>query len=210
MPTIGGTAALFPFAGGHVPGSPRTTPSGHGWFPPSASGLHRPHPWPVASGTCGLRHLAACPPVRPGSRPPPPGSPRPATALESLLQPSRSQRSHPTAPSILNGPAPRLPSPPPSPSQPRATPSEHPPGDTPAVSRRELTGGEGGGGGGGRRARPQRCCNGFLHVTAAFPGLSRCAKPALPGTKMADRKRRRQRGAPGDVIAARGGSDLVA
>lgn len=74
-----------------------------------------------------------------------------------------------------------------------------------------CTGGKGGGGGSSQRARPEWWCNGFLHVTTPFPGLSHCAKPTLPETKMVDRKRQRQRTSPCDVTRRAGepkGRDL--
>lgn len=79
----------------------------------------------------------------------------------------------------------------------------HQKGTHPKVSRLQLTVGKGGGGSSGQRARPERCCNGFPHVTTPSPGLSHCAKPTLPGTKMVDRKLLRQRTSPCDVIHTR-------
>ena len=82
-------------------------------------------------------------------------------------------------------------------------PYPHQKGTHPKVSRLQLTVGKGGGGSSGQRARPERCCNGFLHVTTPSPGLSHCAKPTLPGTKMVDRKLLRQRASPCYVINTR-------
>lgn len=79
---------------------------------PPASSVCRPHPWPLATLTTQLRtyppsHAPQLPAATPEDSLPrrQRGSP--------FLQPSASQRSHPTAHSILNGHAPRISSRPP-------------------------------------------------------------------------------------------------
>lgn len=94
-----------------------------------------------------------------------------------------------TPDSFLNGRAPKISFPPSASDPARGSPFPHPNqlGTHPKASRRELTGGKGGGGGGSQRAQPGWWCNGFRPVTILALGPSHCAKPNLPGTKMAGR-----------------------
>ncbi|VTJ59288.1 Hypothetical predicted protein [Marmota monax] len=146
---------------------------------PLASSIYRPHPWPCSSKP------------RLGNKPSLQSPQPPAATPEPSVNPQQPPRWRPfLQPFPHNGHTRQLPQRsrffPPTDSYPaRGSPFSHPNqlGTHPKASCRELTGGKGGGGGGSQRAQPG-CCNGFRPVTILALGLSHCAKPNLPGTKM--------------------------
>lgn len=79
---------------------------------PLASSLYWPHPWPMALVIPRLQIYLSFPQCPPTPSCHPEDSPAPPQRWSPFLQPYSSQRSHPTAHSLLNGHAPRISSPP--------------------------------------------------------------------------------------------------
>lgn len=158
--------------------------------------LHRLQPLPATPLASGLSNPQSRTYLSLRSAPPTPSSqqshPRiplpPPLRWSSLLQPPSSQRSHPTAHSILNGRAPRTSSPLPVCNPSSSLPLPINEGHTTKLASLNSPELRAGVAAAGREHGPEWCCNGFLHVTTPFPGLSHCAKFTLPGTKMVDRK----------------------